>query len=75
MAQDPIDVIADVLHSLIDVAAGRKNLPPHEADAHHDAVNAAVDSVTAATPGASSEESYSPPPLPPQQAVPGVFGG
>ena len=31
-------VIIDVLHRLIDVAAGRQNLPAHEADALHEQV-------------------------------------
>ncbi len=45
MAQDPIEVFADVIHSLIDVVAGHRNpLSTEEVQAHHDALNAAVDS-------------------------------
>jgi hypothetical protein len=33
-----VSAIDDVLHKLIDVAAGRANLPGHEADAAHEAV-------------------------------------
>ena len=30
--------VIDVLHTIIDVLAGRRNLPPHEADALHDSL-------------------------------------
>ena len=33
-----MSAIEDVLHKLIDVAAGRANLPGHEADAAHEAI-------------------------------------
>lgn len=33
-----IEDASDVIHVLIDVAAGRRNLPAHDADAAHEAI-------------------------------------
>jgi hypothetical protein len=30
--------VIDVIHTILDVLAGRRNLPPHEADALHEAL-------------------------------------
>jgi hypothetical protein len=32
------NVVEDILHTLIDVAAGRRNLPPHQADELHEQI-------------------------------------
>ncbi len=59
----------EIQHILLDVAAGRRNLPGHEADAYHAALNA--ESAPAATPGADQPAA----PQEPAPASPGVFGG
>lgn len=38
LATSLIEDASDVLHVLIDVVAGRRNLPAHDADAAHEAI-------------------------------------
>lgn len=48
-----MSAVDDVLHKLIDVAAGRSNMAPHEADAAHEAV---TEGYTAVAPSAADIE-------------------